>query len=111
MEPGIVGGNIWQVSLSLFFVLGLITLLAYLYKRTSIGQGRGNESFKIISSMAIGAKEKLVLIEVGESQFLIGVTNHSINKIHQLSEEEKVTLSAKSEKTFSKKLKEALKKA
>lgn len=100
--------NLWQVSLSLFFVLGLIVLLSYLYKRTAVGKNRCAASFKVVSSLALGTKEKLVIVEVGGTQLLLGVTPQAINHIHSLSADEKTSLDSQDEKTFTQKLKEVI---
>jgi flagellar protein FliO/FliZ len=100
--------SLWQVSISLILVIGLIMLLSYLYKRTAIGKNRCADSFKVVSSLALGTKEKLVIVEVGGTQLLLGVTPQSIHHIHSLTADEKGSLDSHDEKTFTKKLKEVI---
>lgn len=100
--------NAWQVLLSLGLIVGLIFLLAFVYKRTSLGQKKVGQNIKVLSSLAIGVKEKVVLVEVGDTQILVGATNQSINTLHVLSPEEKVADTQASEAPFAKKLKEVM---
>ena len=41
-----------------------------------------SSGMKIISSLPLGTREKLVLVEVGGKQLLLGVTSSQINTIH-----------------------------
>lgn len=100
--------NAWQVLLSLGLILGLIFLLAFVYKRTSLGQKKVGGTIKILSSLPIGVKEKVVLVEVGDTQILVGATNQSINTLHVLSPDEKIADTEVSEAPFAKKLKEVM---
>lgn len=50
-------------------------------------QGKfGNTPIQIVNVQALGAKEKLVVIEVDQQKLLLGVTGQSITLIKTLSE-------------------------
>jgi flagellar protein FliO/FliZ len=39
---------------------------------------------KVVASMVAGAKEKIMVIQVGDEQHLIGVTSHNISHLSKL---------------------------
>ena len=80
------GGAFLQVVLALMATLGLVLLLAYLAKRfTGIG-GRANSSIKVISVTQLGARERLVLVQAGDKQLLLGVAQQQISTLHSFDE-------------------------
>ncbi|MDX1669540.1 MAG: flagellar biosynthetic protein FliO, partial [Limnobacter sp.] len=40
--------------------------------------------YKIIQVSSLGAKEKIALIEVGDTWLVVGMTQHSINTLHSM---------------------------
>ena len=78
-------------------------------RRISGGVSFNNRQIKIITAVPLGTKEKLVLIEAGNKQMLLGVTQHQINLIKELDEplDEMTTVAGTT--TFSDRLKQVLK--
>ena len=81
--PGIGGALV-----GLILVLGLILGLAWLLKRLpGAGLGlRATDQLRVVTSLSIGTKERLLVVEVGGEQLLIGVTAGAINTLHRLPE-------------------------
>jgi len=77
------GMNAVSMILSLFIVLAVIVVSAYLLKRFNIIQNT-TQDLKVVASLPLTAKEKLVVVQVGEKQLLLGVTNQQINLIESL---------------------------
>ena len=75
-----------QVVIGLLVVLLLIFAIAAFIKRFGHGQLGVSQQITIIGSLALGAKERLVLVEVGEEQLLLGVSAAGINTLHKLQE-------------------------
>jgi flagellar protein FliO/FliZ len=75
--------SILSIFLSLLLVVAIIFALAYLARRFNVTQA-GNGQLKVVASMAAGTKEKIMVIEVGGEQFLLGVTAHNINQLGKL---------------------------
>ncbi|WP_371192702.1 flagellar biosynthetic protein FliO [Glaciecola sp. SC05] len=73
-----------SIFLSLVLVIAIIFALAYLMRRFNVTQA-GNGQMKVVASMMAGAKEKIMVIEVGDEQHLIGVTAHNINHLATLN--------------------------
>ncbi|MFC3120403.1 flagellar biosynthetic protein FliO [Agaribacter flavus] len=73
-----------SIFLSLLFVIAIIFALAYLMRRFNVTQA-GNGQMRMVASMMAGAKEKVMVIEVGDEQYLLGVTAHNINHLATLN--------------------------
>ena len=70
---------------SLLFVLVLIFGLAWMMKKMRLPGMVGNSgSLKVIKQMPIGPKERIMVIQVGEEQLVIGVTASNINLLSKL---------------------------
>lgn len=78
---GASGTYILQVFFGLAFVVALIFGMAWMLKRFGQGNLGNNQHMRIISCLSLGAREKIVLLEVGEQQMLVGVTPHQINAL------------------------------
>nr|WP_136249953.1 flagellar biosynthetic protein FliO [Ningiella ruwaisensis] len=74
-----------SIFLSLVLVIAIIFALAYLMRRFNVTQA-GNGQMKVVASMMAGAKEKIMVIEVGDEQHLIGITSHNINHLATLKQ-------------------------
>ena len=73
-----------ETLLGLVFVLAIIVILAWLIKRTNRFQATANGEMKIIAGLALGARERAVLLQVGEQQILVGVTAQQVQTLHVL---------------------------
>lgn len=70
----------------LILILGLIYGLSWFVKRFSQGGFMQNPSMKIVSAMPLGTRERLMLVDVGGKQLLLGVTATQINTLHVFDE-------------------------
>ncbi len=95
LSGGIQTDYIVQVLLSLLLVVGVIVLLSYLVKRLNLQSRAGSGAVRIISVVSIGAKDKLLLVEVGEEQLLLGSSPGNVQKLHLL--EKPIDIHPKSE--------------
>lgn len=77
--------NIVNVFGSLVIVLGLLFGLAWLYKKLAI-KLPGSSHIKIISSVMLGPRERLLVIEVQGKQRVLGVTANQINMLFELDQ-------------------------
>lgn len=71
-----------QVTLALMLMVGLILGLAWLAKRFGQPLFQQNKQLRLISSLSLGVKEKIVLIEVEGKQLVLGVTPQQITSLH-----------------------------
>ena len=84
-------GNIFQLFSGLFIVILSIVIVVWLIKRLGRFNYSGQQSINIIGGVSLGTREKIVLIEIGNEQLLIGVAPGQVNMLHKLSEPIEVT--------------------
>jgi len=71
-----------QVMIGLLFVLACIYALAWIVKRMGQGGFLANNQMKIVSTLAVGTRERVVVLDVGGQQIMLGITPQNINKLH-----------------------------
>ncbi len=69
---------------SLVLVIGFILGLAWLLKRMKVPALGQQKGMRIVSQITVGPKERIAVIQVGEEQFLIGITTQSIQTLAKL---------------------------
>ena len=79
-------GYLVQLIMGLLFVLLCIVVLAWLAKRVNRLQSSSDGSLQVLGGISMGARERVVLVQVGETQLLLGVAPGRINMLHQLEE-------------------------
>ena len=108
-SPGIPNSQeqLIQVSLALAMVVALIYAVAWFIKRKQGVHGLSNIPMKTLGVLPMGVKEKIILVEVGGKQILLGMTASNINTLATFDEpivEEK----SNNVGSFSQKLKDIL---
>ena len=69
----------------LLLVVVVIFGLAWLMKRLNLSQHSQNGLLKIIAGLPLGTRDRIVLLQVGEEQILLGLSPGRIQKLHTLS--------------------------
>jgi len=69
---------------SLVVVIGVILALAWLLKKMRLPAMGNQKGLSIIRQIPVGTRERIAIVKVGEEQFLVGVTSHTINLISRL---------------------------
>lgn len=72
-----------SVGLSLMMVLLLIVGLGFFVKKLNPNIGNSND-FKVVRSLPLGTKERLLVVEIDGKQLLLGTTPQNINFLYQL---------------------------
>lgn len=72
-----------QIVISLALVLAAIVVLALLYKKLQL-KLPGTKHFKVVATLPVGQKERILVIEIQGKQRVIGVTPHSVNFLFDL---------------------------
>lgn len=83
IEPVFSGTSIVQVVLSLAFVIVLIYAAAWYIRRMQLTTGGAGQSMRVISALSVGSRERVVLVQVGEEQLLLGVAPGRVNLLRQ----------------------------
>ncbi|MDH1010586.1 flagellar biosynthetic protein FliO [Pseudomonas nicosulfuronedens] len=107
---GSAGAQLMQLLLGLVLVVGLIFLLAWLVRRVQQVVPRGNQAIRLISSQALGPRDRLVLVQVGEEQVLLGLTPGRITPLHVLRQPVHAAESEPAQPEFAQRLLELLNK-
>lgn len=76
------GSQLLTVFLSLVFIVALIYGLSLFVRKFGQGMGYSSQHIKSLANMSVGTRERIVLIEVGDKQILVGVTPTQINALH-----------------------------
>ena len=86
-KPSISKLSNWPVVvLMLLGIVCLILGLAWFVKRFGGFNMAGGRDMRVLSSVALGARERVALIDVKGQQFLVGVTTQNINHLHTFDE-------------------------
>jgi len=102
------GTNVVQMLVGLLFVLMLVIVVAWLLRRVGGVSMAGGGVMNVVGGMSMGARERVVLLQVGEEQILIGVSPGRIQKLHVLENPVDIQLKKQNEISFANKLSEAL---
>ena len=71
-----------QILVSFVVVIGFILVMAWLLRRTGhLGRSDG-QVIKIISSMSLGMREKILVLEVGKTNIVVGVAPGQVRALH-----------------------------
>ncbi|MDG1580325.1 flagellar biosynthetic protein FliO [Pseudomonas sp. GOM6] len=81
-----VGSQLVQLMLGLLVVVALIFALAWLLRRVQQIGPRGNQAIKLVASQALGPRDRLLLVQVGGEQILLGISAGRITPLHVLRE-------------------------
>ncbi len=82
--PVSAAGSLLQVFIGLVAVLLLIAATAWVAKRFGVARPGASSVLQIVSSAAVGARERVVVVEVGESWLVVGVAPGSVNALMTL---------------------------
>jgi flagellar protein FliO/FliZ len=77
-------GSVLQVIFSLALVLGIIGLVAWLLKRMNLPQHGLGKQLKVISGIAVGQRERILLVEVKDTWLVVGVAPGNVQTLHTL---------------------------
>ncbi|MFB1114844.1 flagellar biosynthetic protein FliO [Dickeya dadantii] len=85
-ESVISGGALLsQIGTALCGVLLLILLVAWLLRKLGIApQIKSSNVMKVVSSCAVGQRERIVIVEVDDTWLVLGVTAQQITHLHTL---------------------------
>lgn len=98
------GAYLAQVLVGLLAVLAMIFIMGWVLKKLGQGTIGSNGNLKVVSSLSLGTREKIALIQVADQQLLVGITPNNIRTLKTFDtvvvEAETLTLS----ENFSEKL-------
>lgn len=77
--------NMLKLFFMLFLVLGLIVSVAYLLKRFTNISEKSTGPISVIAQAPMGVKERVILLQVGTEQVLIGQSVAGLQTLHVLN--------------------------
>ncbi len=77
-------GSVLQVILSLLLVLAAVVLVGWILKRINLPQQGAGNALKVISGVAVGQRERIVLVEVNDTWLVVGVAPGQVNALHTM---------------------------
>ena len=78
------GGYLMQLVFGLLVVVLCIVVLAWFAKKMNRFNTLADGSLKVIGGLSMGSRERVVLLQVGEEQLLLGVSPGKISTLHVL---------------------------
>jgi flagellar protein FliO/FliZ len=103
--------SLLQVLLALILVLALIGGMAWLMRRMGGMTQVGGGVVRVLGGVPVGQRERVVLIQVGGRQLLLGVAPGRVQTLHVLDEPISMNTAAGSGESFAERLSTALKKS
>lgn len=83
------GGSLLQTSLALIFVIALMLGLAWLTKRLNPrGLGGAGSNVKLVGTLSVGARERILVVEVGEQWIVVGASPGRMNALATMPRQE-----------------------
>ncbi len=75
-----------SLGAGLVAVVAVIYGCAWIIRRMNGMTGLNNSAMRVVSVMAVGTRERIVLVEVGGKQILLGITPSAIRTLHVFDE-------------------------
>lgn len=77
-------GSIFQLILMLLLVVGFILLAAWFFRRMGQFGMANNQTIRYLGGISVGQRERVVLVEVGGTQLLLGVAPGRVQTLLKL---------------------------
>jgi flagellar protein FliO/FliZ len=84
-EPSTAMGVVHSL-LALGLVVALIFALAWFARRVTNVPGAASGTLRLLGGLSVGARERVVLIEIGGQQLLLGVAPGRVQTLHVLDQ-------------------------
>jgi len=78
-------GALLPMLMALIAIIVVIYVTAWVAKKFNLTPHQSNH-MKTITSLSLGGRERIVIIEIQQQQYAIGVTPHSVNTLFKLDE-------------------------
>ncbi|WP_332860914.1 flagellar biosynthetic protein FliO [Janthinobacterium svalbardensis] len=88
MAPTSSAGSLLQTIFALVFVLALLIGLAWFMKRYGPKVMGGNNKMRVVSSLNLGGRERIVLVEVADQWIVVGASPGRINALATMPRQE-----------------------
>ena len=79
-----LGGSVLQMLLGLGVVLLLVVGSMFLLKRLAAPRGAAAGLLRVVAATAVGTRERVVVVELGETWLVLGVAPGRVSSLSQL---------------------------
>ena len=85
-SQGVSTGQYMNLVLGLVAIIAFIFLVAWMLRRVGGTPNASSGAMKIVSGLSLGNRDRVVLLQVGDQQILVGASPGNINLIHAFDE-------------------------
>jgi flagellar protein FliO/FliZ len=82
--PAAGGPSLTPLLMGLLLVLALIGGAAWLLRRAGLAQTGSTSGLRVVAQMALGPRERVVIIEIADRRWLLGVSAAGISRLGTL---------------------------
>lgn len=82
----LTGGRVLEVAIGLFAVVAVIALCAWILRRTLRNVAGCDGALRVVAGLSLGTRERVLLLQVGSRQLLLGVSPGRIQALYVLDE-------------------------
>ncbi len=77
-------GYFIKMILSMLLIIGMLAAFAWYTRRFGMGMlgHKPNDHLQVISMLSLGAKERIVMVQAGDDQLILGLVPGEIRKLH-----------------------------
>lgn len=79
-----VGSSLLQMLSGLGFIVALIFGSLWLLKRLAAPRGSAAQALRIVAGQAVGTRERVVIVEIGDTALVLGVAPGQITTLHTM---------------------------
>lgn len=109
----VASGDITAWGMGLLIVLGVFFLCVWGVRKLSGLTANGAKKMRVVGGLSLGMREKVILLQVGKKQLILGVTPGRIETLHVLEGDDCLIrdepLSSTAETSFAQRLMQAVK--
>lgn len=80
----VAAGYLTQLVGGLALVILVIIALAWILRRMPGVPGQGQQVIEILAVRSVGSRERLLLVQIGEEQILVGLTPSGMRHLHTM---------------------------
>ena len=94
MPSGSATGSLLQTMFALIAVLALLAAMAWFLKRYGPRTGGGTANLRIVGSLGLGGRERLLVVEVGDQWIVVGASPGRVNALATMPRQDGATAAA-----------------
>ncbi len=79
-----LGGSMWQMFLGLALVLALMVGSLWVLKKLVTQRGENAGLLRVVAGTAVGARERVVIVEVGSTWLVLGVAPGRVSALAEV---------------------------